>query len=132
MILAVFTVISFCILLTLNLEFIDEDQLSMLRLIFLEMCTATMLLFIATIFACKRPMFIDFYGFSILLAFVVVIYVYYLTPSMQIQGGGPNSSNLMFGVFYFINSHFMSSNFLLTFILRQVLTWTFLCFNVVM
>ena len=38
----------------------------------------------------------------------------------------------MFGVFYFINSHFMSSNFLLTFILRQVLTWTFLCFNVFM
>ena len=104
----------------------------MLRLIFLEMCMATVLLLIATIFACKRPKMIDFYGFLILLAFVVVMYVYYLTPSMQIQGGGPNSAIPMFGVFYFINSHFMSSNFLLTFILRQILTWTFLCFNVFM
>ena len=67
---------------TLNLEFIDGDHLNMLRLIFLEMCTATLLLAIAMVLACKRPMLIDFYGFFILLAFVVVMYVYYLTPSM--------------------------------------------------
>ena len=60
------------------------------------------------------------------------MYVYYLTPSMQIQGGGPNAAIVMFGMFYFINSHFMSSNFLRTFILRQILTWAFLGFNYVM
>ena len=82
------------------------------------------------VFAYKRPIIVDFLGFFIFLAFVVVMYVYYLTPSMQISDGGPNLSMSMFAIFYLISCQYMSSNFLRTFILRQILTWASLSLQI--
>ena len=57
---------------------------------------------------------------------VVVGVIFYLNPSMYLEDGGPNYQMYMFTLMYATNMFFMTTDYLLTLVVRQLLTWVFL------
>ena len=96
------------------------------------MSCPTVFLFLAVILATSKQSVIDYFGFSIQLPFTVVVYAFYLIPSMHVETDGPNFQNYIFAFIYLCSCHFMCSNFLLTLVIRQILGWSFIIFNIVM
>ena len=129
---AVFFFLSATTLVMLNLHEGDEEARKLLKIICLEMSYPTVFLFLAMIFVAIDARAIDLFGLSIQLPFTVVVYAFYLIPSMQVNFEGPNFQNYLFSFIYLCSCHFMCSNFLLTLVIRQVLGWSFIVLNIVM
>lgn len=96
------------------------------------MSCPTIFLFMAVILAKRNPNVIDYFGLSIMLPFCVTAYAFYLIPSLHVETNGPNFQNYVFGLIYLCSCHFMCSNFLVTFIIRQVLGWSFILLSLYM
>ena len=50
---------------------------------------------------------------------------------MQLEEEGPNLVMYLGAFFYGCSCHFMSSNYLPTFVVRQIVTWTYMMMNMV-
>ena len=59
--------------------------------------------------------------------------MFYLTPNwIEVESGRPNFQMYTFAVFYISSCNFMSTDFLLTLVVRQVSCWAFILFNILM
>ena len=123
---------SLATLMMLNTNSGDETMKKLLQIICFEVSCPTIFLFLAVILATSRPRMIDYFGLSIQLPFTVAAYAFYLVPSIYVETEGPNFQDYVFALIFLCSCHFMSSNYLLTLIIRQVLSWSFIVFNIVM
>ena len=123
----VFIVLSLASLALLNLsKDAKEDSKKVYQVICMEFSFSTVLLIVFMALATCKVRFIDFFGFSILFPLVVVGTTFYLSPSMHLKDGGPNYQMYMFCLIYATNMFYMTTDYLFTMLVRQVLGWIFL------
>jgi len=82
--------------------------------------------------SCKSERLVDFFGLSVQLPFTLTAYIFYLTGWIDHEEGRPTFQMYIFSVFFLVSCIFMSSNFLLTLLLRQAMCWTFIILNTAM
>ena len=92
----------------------------------MELSFPTALLVVFMALATCKVKLIDFFGFALMFPMVVVGVIFYLNPSMYLEDGGPNYQMYMFTLMYATNMFFMTTDYLLTLVVRQLLTWVFL------
>ena len=67
----------------------------------------------------ERSCLLDYYGFGVMASFIVVKYIFYLMPSLKIDhADGPDFAMHLFMFVYLTSCHFMTSNFVLSIVMR--------------
>lgn len=96
----------------------EPSSAKLLQVICLEVVSPTMIFMFFMIFAARYQRLIDFFGAGILVPFIIVGYIFQLTPSMQLDGDRPNFQIYMFVLMYTTYLFFLNTDFMLTLIVR--------------
>ena len=109
----------------------DEYQTKLFMMLFCQIFIPTLSLFLCLRAAREKPFFTDLLGLSIFLPFVIVSYIFHIVPSLKIDTeDGPTYLFKLTCLFYLTNCQFMSTNFLVSVVTREVCTWSCLALQI--